>query len=344
METPKNGRLLQLDATKIRQLMDHRGLSVEKVAEKAGSVDSVRNWLKGKPCYRSSAAKLAKALGTTIEALLPTQSDIQVSTVNGYLVTDALTELLSASNGLQFQVLRMRHMELDRLVRGKRFDLSGMPTDEQQRCRTWIKRHPVVCEALRDHANVIRNLDAFFDAGEGFYWVIDEWIDGESLDRLLSSGREFSEAECRSILLDIASGLDALHQQNFIRRELTPANILIASSDRRAVLCEFELAKLIDRGPRGSGSEWPDDPYRAGEADSSDVDLRADIYSWGRIGVHILLGSLPDAGEESQALDESSISTGLKKTLLQATETFRSDRFSSFGKAIDRVRNEAAHG
>ena len=157
-------------------------------------------------------------------------------------------------------------MELDRLVRGKRFDLSGMPTDEQQRCRTWIKRHPFVCEALRDHANVIRNLDAFFDAGEGFYWVIDEWIDGESLDRLLSSGREFSEAECRSILLDIASGLDALHQQNFIRREVTPANILLASSDRRAVLCEFELAKLIDRGPTVSGSEWPDDPYRAGEA------------------------------------------------------------------------------
>jgi len=104
---------------------------------------------------------------------------------------------------------------------------------------------------------------------------------------------------------------------------------LIRESDGRAILTEFELAKLIDRGPTVSTDQWPVDPYRAGEADSDDVDVRADIYSWARIGVHALLGELPEAGLDRLALEKIDLPPSVRDCLKSSTAVFRSDRPAS---------------
>ncbi len=331
----QHGRTVEINVDKLSAAMDHRGLSVEQLTELAGvSIGTINNLLAGKPVYRTTATQVAKALETTLGVLIGVSaSRTGIATVHEYLVSEVLTDWIAASNGLRFQICHLRHLELDRQARGKRFDLRQMTTDEEQRCRTWIKRHPNVCESLQDHPNIARNLTAFHDPAESFYWVIDEWIEGESLKRNLGR-KQFSAAEAKGLLLDIARGLQGLHEKGIIRRELNPTTILIRSSDRRAILTEFELAKLIDRGPTVSTDDWPVDPYRAGEADADDVDLRADIYSWARIGIHALFGELPEIGQENSALEQIAIPTLVRDCLGKSAAVFRSDRPNSVDEII----------
>lgn len=327
---PKLGRTVAINVDKLTAAMNHRGLSVEQLTERADvSTGTVNNLLAGKSVYRTTASQVAEALETSLDVLLGESDAIGgASTVHEYLISDVLTDWITASNGLKFQLCRLRHLELDRQARGKRFDLRDMTTDEEQRCRTWIKRHPNVCESLYEHPNIVRNLTAFQDPVESFYWVIDEWIDGEPLQRTL--GREaFPQAVVKNLLLDVARGLQGLHRQGIIRRELTPATITIRNSDGRAILTEFELAKLIDRGPTVSTDDWPVDPYRAGEADADDVDARADIYSWARIGIHATAGELLPVGQEQAVLEQTQLPLSVQECLLKAANVFRSDRPTS---------------
>ncbi|TWU62648.1 Serine/threonine-protein kinase C [Crateriforma conspicua] len=332
---PQHGRTVEINVDKLTAAMDHRGLSVEQLKELAGvSTGTVNNLLAGKPVYRTTATQVAEALETTLGVLMGESASLGgAATVHEYLVSEVLTDWIVASNGLRFQVCRLRHLELDRQARGKRFDLRDMTTDEEQRCRTWIKRHPNVCESLQDHPNIARNLTAFHDPAESFYWVIDEWVDGEPLQRSLGR-KQFSALKAKNLLLDVARGLQGLHQQGIIRRELNPTTIIIRNSDRRAILTEFELAKLIDRGPTVSTDDWPVDPYRAGEADADDVDVRTDIYSWARIGIHALIGALPEIGQEQSALEQIAIPSMVRDCLASSAAVFRSERPSSMGDII----------
>ena len=320
------------------EAMNHRGLSVEELAEKATfSTSTLNNMLRGKSVHRKTAAAFADALGISLAVLLDeTDTTGGASTVHEYLVAEVLTDWMAASNGLKFQICRLRHMELDREARGKRFDLREMPTDEEQRCRTLIKRHPTVCQAMNEHPNIVRNLTAFRDPVESFYWVIDEWIDGESLHRRFRNGA-LDISEARQLMLDIANGLSSLHEQGIVRRELSPTSIMVRSSDGRAILTEFELAKLIDRGPTVSNGQWPIDPYRAGEADTDDVDLRADIYSWARIGIQAVTGELPEIGMEEECLRHAGIPDSVRDALLRSTNVFRSERPESFSVVIPTI-------
>ncbi len=315
--------------------MNKRGLSVEALAAQSQkSSGTINNLLAGNAIYRTSALAIAEALGTGLDFLMADSAPSGgLSTVHEYLVADVLTDWQAASNGLKFQICRLRHLELDRYARGKRFDLRHLSTDEEQRCRTWIKRHPNVCASLASHPNIIQNITAFHDPVEQFYWVIDEWIDGESLQRKLD-GTPLEQATARQLLLDIGSGLLALHEQGIVRRELNPAAVLIRRHDGRAILTEFELAKLVDRGPTVSTKDWPVDPYRAGEADSEDVDFRADVYSWSRLASHVLLGKLPEVGDEAMQLESISLPKSVHDVVVKSGSVFRSDRPSSFLEII----------
>ena len=171
----KSGNV-KLDVAEISRRCLDLGWTHEKLAHKAEvSTGTINNVLsKGLAASLRTAHGIRQALGVeSLESLL--ESD----------VTDVMTEWIEASNGLRFQICRMRHLELDDLARGKRYDLSRLSTEEEQRCVTWMKRHPKVCRAVKYHPNVITNETVFRDPREPYYWVIDEWVEGEPLSSRL---------------------------------------------------------------------------------------------------------------------------------------------------------------
>jgi len=123
---------------------------------------------------------------------------------------------------------------------------------------------------------------------------------------------------CR-LLLDVATGLQALHTADVVFRELAPARVLISNQDARAVLTDFELAKLLDGSPSVS-SEWPEDPYRAPEIDGGSATVQADLYSFGKLAVAAAAGELVEYDAVPDIFSQVGIPKRLAKLLIDCTE------------------------
>lgn len=333
-------RSVHLNAEVILRVMRERGWGLEKLAQQAGvSAGTISAILNEKhPTFWASAEKIRKALRIErMETLLKSDEAVPISVVpdaiHEWSVEQVLTGWITASNQLQFQICRLRHQHLKRVARGKRYELRAMSSDDQQRCRALFTRHAEVCEAIGSHPHVIRNITTCESPRKEAWWVIDEWIEGVPLSESLRESR-YSRKTAWQLARQIAEGLHALHQAGIVRRELSPQSVLLCENGTHAVLTEFELAKLLDGSPTVSPDEWPADPYRAPEASAIDVDLRADIFAWGRLTLHLLLGVLPVSGQEAAALKKAGVASELEKLLLKCVSVSRRSRPKGFDDVL----------
>ena len=336
----KNNRTVPVSAELLLNRLRERGWSIEQFALEAdvatGTVSRVLNG--NKEVFWKTAEAFRRALGLDgIEELIrQPDSSTAVRRVNEWLVDDVQSSWVTAANHLQYRIWKLRHEHLPRLARGKFYDLEGMSSDERERCHAALLRHAVVCTKIGNHNNIISNLSTCQAGDEKGWWVIDEWVAGRSLKELLKQG-PVSRTMAVRIGVEMADALRVLHANGIVRRELTPHCLLIEEASQRVVLTEFELAKLLDGSPTVSTDEWLVDPYRAPEAESGDVDARADIYSWGRVMLELLLGKLPDTGHEKAALKLSDLSPAETRLLGQCVAISRRSRPKDFNEVLDEL-------
>src|SRR5205085_2567703 len=102
------------------------------------------------------------------------------------------------------------------------------------------------------HPNVASLFDLSPLPGGGYYMVW-EYIEGETLwDRLSSRGR-MAPSEAVPIALEILAGLGAIHDAGVVHRDVSPDNVML--SRRRD---GSEHAKIIDLGiARSVGDDVP---------------------------------------------------------------------------------------
>lgn len=91
------------------------------------------------------------------------------------------------------------------------------------------------------HRNVVR-VQRFFEHNQTAYIVMD-YEEGESLDRLLAEHGTLSETQLRSVLLPIVEGLREVHEAGILHRDIKPSNIYIRRSDESPVLLDFGAAR-----------------------------------------------------------------------------------------------------
>jgi len=131
-----------------------------------------------------------------------------------------------------------------------------------------------------DHSNICE----FYSFGEveGLGNAIEmEWVDGCSLEALISRGKLKKEPAAK-ILSQVCDALDYLHSKQVIHRDLKPSNILITYSGSKVKLIDFGLSDTgwhsVMKTAAGTVK------YAAPELEKgSEVDCRADIYSLGCI-------------------------------------------------------------
>lgn len=215
-----------------------------------------------------------------------------------------------APNGLYYIVCRMQHRHTTaKSGRGKFYHLSWLPPAKREGMRHQLSRHAEVCARVGIHAQIVVNHTSTPVANEEGWWVIDDWVGEKTLADHLRMGPWPRERMPR-LLLDIVRALEALHRAGVVFRELAPSRVLISDRDGRAILTDFELAKLLDGSPSVSG-EWPEDPFRAPEVEGGSAAVQADLYSLA------LVAAAAAAGPEFELRDVVSLlgAAGMPKRL-----------------------------
>lgn len=184
-----------------------------------------------------------------------------------------------------------------------------------------IKRNSMVLERFKREAKILLDLNNphivhmfdYFKEGTSHYLVL-EFVDGMSLDKLIEKKKNFSEQLALLITLDIAQALKYAHERGIIHRDVKPGNILLSKhgevkladfgiaaseQDRSSeALNEIDKDKTIEKSGIDltmAGSSLGTPSYMSPEqfTDSSRVDKRTDIYSLGVMLYELLTGEKP---------------------------------------------------
>ena len=149
-----------------------------------------------------------------------------------------------------------------------------------------------------------------YDAGEtdGQPYVVMAFVEGESLDAVLSRGRIDDVRISVRIAVQVAEALSAIHQHGIIHRDLKPGNILIDRSGQ-ALLTDFGLAlsgmnteRITSDGLIIGTPVYMPPEQAAGE--NSKLTPAADIYSLGIVLYEMLTGQPPFRGPLQELLRE----------------------------------------
>src|SRR6266403_1216001 len=168
------------------------------------------------------------------------------------------------------------------------------------------------------HPNVI-DVNDFGKSDEGVFFLVMEYVEGESLYQLLRREGTLSVQRAHALLRQICAGVEAAHDEGILHRDLKPANVFIVqrkkkdgtiSVDDLVKVGDFGLAKIISqslagdssgsgpasRGILGTPEYMAPEQMQAGAA----LDARADIYALGAMAYHMLGGRPPFTGDIMQ--------------------------------------------
>src|SRR5258708_21856095 len=168
------------------------------------------------------------------------------------------------------------------------------------------------------HPNVI-DVNDFGKSDEGVFFLVMEYVEGESLYQLLRREGTLSVQRAQALLRQICAAVEAAHDEGILHRDLKPANVFIVqrkkkdgsiSVDDLVKVGDFGLAKILSQSLSGltSGSGPASrgilgtPAYMAPEQMQSGavLDARADIYALGAMAYHMLGGRPPFTGDIMQ--------------------------------------------
>jgi hypothetical protein len=152
-----------------------------------------------------------------------------------------------------------------------------------------------------EHANVAGATD-FGRLDDGSFYLVLEYIEGESLSSLLGAGGSLPALRALVITRQIADGLAAAHAVGIIHRDLKPENVMLLERDgvRDYVkVLDFGIAKVPVEESEGQkltqiGTIFGTPQYMSPEqGQGHTVDARADLYALGVMLYEMLAGKLP---------------------------------------------------
>src|SRR5258708_29830483 len=246
-------------------------------------------------------------------------------------------------------VFRSEQTGMDRIVAIKIMH-GHLATDESFITR--FKREAHTVGNLR-HPNIVQVID--FDIQDDEYYMVMEFIQGDTLKTLLQSRGALPVTEALDITIKLADALAYAHAEGMIHRDIKPANILF-SKNNTPILTDFGIARIMDAsGLTMSGAFVGTPSYVSPEAGRGEqVDERADIYSLGIVLYEMLTGTVPYDADTPYAVIMKHINDPLpmprqfgaslpafvEKVVLKALAKNREDRYqvpAEFRSAIDKA-------
>ncbi|MEH2312214.1 MAG: protein kinase [Nostoc sp.] len=216
-----------------------------------------------------------------------------------------------------------------------------------------FEREAATLEYLGESSDQIPKLYAYFSENGQFY-LVQEWIHGQTLTKIVEAKGFESETAVRQILLSLLSVLDYVHSKGIIHRDIKPDNIILRSVDSKPVLIDFGAVKETIRSVVNS----PGHPTRSlvigtpGYMPSEQAVGRpvyaTDIYSLGLTAIYLLTGKHPQelltdlkTGEILWQQYAPNVSSELAAVLNQAIKPHPGDRYSTASKMLHALQSGA---
>ena len=217
------------------------------------------------------------------------------------------------------------------------------------------------------HPNTVSVTD-FGESGDGIFYLVMEYVEGETLHKLLRREGTLPVKRAVRLLRQIADGVDAAHDLNILHRDLKPANIFLMQKgkggDGFIKVGDFGLAKIINQTVTDfSSNATPSSRGIIGTPEFMSpeqmqpevgVDGRADLYALGTIAYLMLGGRTPFTGDMMQLVMQkimhkapplSSIRTDIpaavEHVIMQSLEMEAKDRPASVSEWITKLEHAA---
>ena len=185
---------------------------------------------------------------------------------------------------------------IGRPVAIKTIQLSGArKPEEQERLRERLFREARSAGIL-SHPGIVTIYDV--EQQGDLAYIAMEYVDGPTLDQVLSEQQAIEPTQMFSILAQTAAALDYAHGKGIVHRDIKPANIMLAR-DGTAKITDFGIAKISTPEQfTMTGSIVGTPHYMSPEqVQGQPVDGRSDQFSLAVIAFEILTGEKPYTGE-----------------------------------------------
>jgi serine/threonine-protein kinase len=222
-----------------------------------------------------------------------------------------------------------------------------------QLIRDRFQREAAILEQLSEENRQIPRLYAYFSENQEFY-LVQEWVDGETLTQLLKRGGLFSEAKVRELLLKILTILEFVHSRGIVHRDIKPDNIMVRNADSLPVLIDFGAVRetmatqVNSQGDVTSSIAIGTPGFMSSEQAAGRPIFASDLYSLGLTAIYLLTGKSPQqlatdvyTGEILWQKGVTGVSPELAIVLGRAVQSHPRDRYPTATAMREALENPA---
>lgn len=158
-------------------------------------------------------------------------------------------------------------------------------------------------QAKLNHPNIVP-VYGFTDE-DGVLGIVMEYVEGETLEKIVSRKKRLEPVESLNIIKQILQGVGYAHSKGFIHRDIKPSNIII-SKEGAVKIMDFGISKsMFDKGITKTGTKIGTILYMSPEQIRAEEPTRqSDIYSIGVTFFEMLIGKTPfDFGTEYEIME-----------------------------------------
>jgi serine/threonine protein kinase len=199
------------------------------------------------------------------------------------------------------------------------------------------------------HNNQIPQLLAYFEEEQNFY-LIQEYIDGQTLGAKMQPGYCWLESQVIQLLQEVLDILVFIHTRGVIHRDIKPDNLIQRKQDNKLVLVDFGSVKQIKtqtvtaQGHQSTTIPIGTQGYMAAEQGQGNPRPSSDLYALGIISVQALTGLTPTQFQLDPDTDEicwqqqAKVSSELASLINKLVSYHFKDRYQSAIEALEALQ------
>lgn len=149
------------------------------------------------------------------------------------------------------------------------------------------------------HPNIVNVFDVGED--EGIHYIVMELIEGITLKKYIERKQQLPFKEAVSILIQVAQGIEAAHNNHIIHRDIKPQNIII-SKEGKVKVTDFGIARAVSTNTITSNAMGSVHYISPEQAKGGFIDEKSDIYSLGITLYEMLTGRVPFEGDSTVSI------------------------------------------